>query len=384
MRVLYIMNNVDQGGAALAFKDMIDEVLDNHPEITPIILLAKNNTLASYFEKKGVEIHVINFNNFLTTERHPKILWKVVLLSRYLLAKRNFFKTVENRLKIASIDLIHSNLDRFDIGAQLAKKYTLPHVWHIREHGDDFNLQNLLLTDAIKHMNSFHSHFIAISQSVLNKWKEYGIENITLVYDGINATTYPGNLQKSAKVRILFLGGITKTKGQDRFFKIIATLPPETLAKIQIDFIGNGPSHYIQFLKMKYRQLSDVFMFYPYKNDILKQVGQYDIGVNASFMEGFGRVTAEYLEQGLFVMGSASGASPEIITDDKLGWLIDFSDAPQANALKLKEIIDTEVYKLDRAYRIEYIRENFSIKKHVNNVLTVYKQVSENNYDQSI
>lgn len=381
MRVLYIMNNVDKGGAALAFKDMIDEVLDNHPKITPVILLAKKNALAEYFTRKSVEVYVINFNNFLTTGRQPKIFWKAALLSRYLLSKSSFFKTVESQLKLETIDLIHSNLNRFDIGAHLSKRYSIPHVWHIREHGDDFKLQNLLLEDEIEHMNSFNSHFVAISQSVLNEWKDKGVKNILLVYDGIQTTDYPSKGTRSDKIKILFLGGITKMKGQDRFLKIISSLPQEILAKIQIDFIGSGANGYTKFLKMKYRHLAEIFTFHPYCEKALEQIREYDIGVNASFREGFGRVTAEYLEQGLFVVGADTGASPEIITDSKLGWLIDFFDEPKANAKKLQKILVEERYKADKEYRADYTRANFSIKRHVNQVVALYKEMTVQPYD---
>ncbi|MBX8938053.1 glycosyltransferase family 4 protein [Enterococcus gilvus] len=382
MKVLYIMNNVDKGGAALAFKDMIDEILDEHPEVTPVILLATKNRIADYFSRKSVEIHIINFNNFLTTERHPKIIWKLLLLFRYSISERFFFRKIENEINLDEIDIIHSNLNRFDVGAKISIKYSIPHIWHIREHGDnDFKLLNLLFNDPIKYMNSFDSTFIAISRSVLRKWKSYGVKNIFLVYDGIKITDNDIKESQSNKIKILFLGGITKTKGQDRFLKIISNLPQKYLNEIHIDFVGDGDSKYISFLKNKYNYLKENFTIHPYNNEILKYLKNYDIGVNASFSEGFGRVTVEYLEQGLFVIGANSGASTEIINDNRLGWLVDYTQNAEINAIKLKELIDSRIFDKNRKYRSEYARTNFSMRKHVGKVIEVYRKVSENSYD---
>lgn len=385
MRVLYIMNNVDKGGAALAFKDLIDEIIKNHSYIKPVILLAKKNSLAQYFIEKNVEVHVVNFNNFLTTERNPKIMWKFILLTRYLISKKKFLEKVENKIDFNTIDLIHSNLNRFDCGALISKKHSIPHIWHIREHGDiDFKLQNILMQNPIEYMNSFGSYFVAISESVSKKWKTAGINNISTIYDGIKIHNIDIKKNNNKKVMLIFLGGITETKGQDQFLKLISKLPKEYLNRIHIDFYGNGDRYYIKRLTKKYYFLNEHFNFFNYRNDILKQISNYDIGVNASYAEGFGRVTVEYLEQGLFVLASNSGASPEIVSNKKLGVLFDFTNDSQENIKILKEVIDKEVFNIESEYRKNFIKLNFSIQKHTTEIIKLYKKALGNDNDKSI
>jgi len=41
LKILYFMNHVDQGGAALALYDLIKELKDNYDDIVPIVVTGK-------------------------------------------------------------------------------------------------------------------------------------------------------------------------------------------------------------------------------------------------------------------------------------------------------------------------------------------------------
>ena len=187
MRVLYFMNHADQGGAALALYDLVSEI-KNNPQITPVVITGKNNKLNKMLTDIGVENYVAPFKNFTSSRKETVLVYRFFLKIRYRIGLFIALRKIEKIIDLESIDIIHSNLNRIDIGVILAKKYKIPHVWHIREHADgrDFTLVSVK-KDPIAYMNSFDSYYVAISESVKNAWRSKGIneKKEVVIYDGI-------------------------------------------------------------------------------------------------------------------------------------------------------------------------------------------------------
>ena len=52
--------------------------------------------------------------------------------SRYILGLHLAIHKIEKSIDFSTVDIIHSNLKIIDIVTILAKKYNIPHIWHIR------------------------------------------------------------------------------------------------------------------------------------------------------------------------------------------------------------------------------------------------------------
>lgn len=380
MKVLYFMNHVDQGGAALALYDLIFEI-KKQPQITPVVITGKKNDLNKMLSDLGVENYSASFKNFTSSYKEPAKLYKKVLLIRYLIGKRLAIRQIEKKIDFSTVDIIHSNLNRIDIGAILAKKHGIPHVWHIREHADGRDFKLISIKDnPISYMNSFESYYVYISHSVNRVWNNKGLSKTkeVVIYDGIREELYtPLTNKRNSKLRMIFLGGYAKSKGQEQLIDALSTIPENLKNKFEVYFYGNGDHKYINFLQMKINQngLSDSMKLNPYKDDIWKSVPDFDIGLTCSSNEGFGRITVEYMMSGLCPIASNGGATPEIVKHGETGILYE--------ALNIEELKNSILWALENRDAIakmgleaaRYANKHFTMREHAQNISALYNQI---------
>lgn len=388
MRIVYFMNNEDKGGAALALIDLVKVIKKKYPYIEPIVVTGKNNNLNIELTKLGVENYYSSFRNFISLKKEPSILWTAAYKIRHDFGNYFAIKDLEKKIDFSKVDLIHSNLNRIDIGALLSKKYNIPHVWHLREHLRIYHGSRLLddnkekdfdvisiYNDPIDYMEQFNSKYIAISESVKQEWIAKGLSEgkIEKVYDGVDIFDHKEIYKKNNKrIRIVFLGGLVKAKGQEDFLKLFINMPTELLSEFELDFFGVGSKEYKKYLlsMVEDNKLNNI-KFMEYDLNIRKKLENYDIGVNFSYHEGFGRVFVEYMNSGLCVLCTENGASRELIEDKVTGFFVDRYNQHKFNCLMSDIVKDRElIYKIG-LYSIEK-SQNFSIDKHVHNVVAVY------------
>lgn len=380
MRVLYFMNHVGIGGAALALHDLIVESKKNFSDFEPVVITGSSNELNVSLNNLGVENYTATFKNFLSSSKKPSFFWRIILQTRYCVNKPRAIKKIEGLIDFKTIDIIHSNLNRIDIGFYFSKKYKKPHIWHLREHGNNafimqiFSLYNPLFTDK-------NSIFIAISNSVKSFWQSAGIDGkkIRMIYDGIDSHYWIKNDSKikHEKLSFIFLGGYDLNKGQAIFINALKLLPQEIKNNIIIDFYGNGSKTLKKRLidMAKKNNLDNFCTFYDYDPDIYKLIGMYHVGVNCSKFEGFGRVTVEYMMAGLIPLVSNCSANIEIIQNNATGIVFDRDNA--------RDIVEKISYLYNNRGCIANLAANakakalcsYSISKNANEIYNLYKQM---------
>ncbi|RGM52877.1 glycosyltransferase [Agathobacter rectalis] len=385
MKILYFMNHVDQGGAALALYDLIKELKDNYDDIVPIVVTGKKNGLNKMLEEIGVENYSAQYKNFMSSYKKPEWIYRVMLKVRYKMGQYCAIKRLEKIIDFSEIDIIHSNLNRIDIGAILAQKYKIPHIWHIREHGDgsDFKLTSVM-RNPIRYMNSFNSYTIMISNSVEKVWELKGLNNkkMRLIYDGVRTELYNiETKQDNRNLKMIFMGGYDKNKGQEDLIDALKTLPEDLKRLIQIDFFGNGSEKYIKYLKNKIYEngLEKVMKINSYQHDIWKHISDYDIGLNCSHGEGFGRVTVEYMMAGLCPIASDRGATPEIIENGITGIIYDSSSSEELKNSIIWALNNRKAIRKMGIDASEFAKKEFSMSKHAREIRELYYEVIKEN-----
>lgn len=385
MKILYFMNHVDQGGAALALYDLIKELKDNYDDIVPIVVTGKKNGLNKMLEEIGVENYSAQYKNFMSSYKKPEWIYRVMLNVRYKMGQYCAIKRLEKIIDFSEIDIIHSNLNRIDIGAILAQKYKIPHIWHIREHGDgsDFKLTSVM-RNPIRYMNSFNSYTIMISNSVEKVWELKGLNNkkMRLIYDGVRTELYNiETKQDNRNLKMIFMGGYDKNKGQEDLIDALKTLPEDLKRLIQIDFFGNGSEKYIKYLKNKIygNGLEKVMKINSYQHDIWKHISDYDIGLNCSHGEGFGRVTVEYMMAGLCPIASDRGATPEIIENGITGIIYDSSSSEELKNSIIWALNNRKAIRKMGIDASEFAKKEFSMSKHAREIRELYYEVIKEN-----
>jgi glycosyltransferase involved in cell wall biosynthesis len=146
-----------------------------------------------------------------------------------------------------------------------------------------------------------------------------------LIYHGVNLKRfYPAKKRNRDKIRILFVGALTGSKGLDDILEIFPELVKESFGKIELVVCGRGPlqGRVIKMsgtLPIKYiGQISNLDLPNIYRSsDIFcgpsKDVSFFGIKY---IEEGFGFVFAESLASGLPIVTNDSGAIKEAVGSD--------------------------------------------------------------------
>lgn len=385
MNILLIGDGDTKYGASHSLFQLVKE-LNNLFKININIVLPFNSRIEGGLEEVNtLYIHYTPFYQGVPTDKWKFPIKYIIRGIMYWYGRFRAVKEVEKQLDISKIDLIHSNSSREDLGALLANKYNIPLIWHIREFGDrDYKCYSYR-KKYIDYMNRSACRFIAVSDTVRVHWIKKGIqqEKIECVYNGVSQQdiiirrTDVVN-QEDKRLKIVILGCVSKTKGQEWAIEAIKGLADERIY-ISLDIIGDGTKSYIKKLKSKVNRygLQDLITFKGYLKNPREQLTQYDIGLMCSKDEGFGRVTIEYMMAGLCVIASDTGANSELIEDGKSGLLYQYGNTCfLVNAIR--KCIDDTPYRCEMA-RHGYIRatQEFTAERNAMQVFNIYKSVLE-------
>lgn len=301
------------------------------------VVLPADSEMRVILENMGCDVFCIHYAPFY--QGIPTDLWKypikyIIRGVPYWYGRIRAVKEVEQRIDLGTIDLIHSNSSREDLGALIANKHNIPLIWHIREFGDRDYICYSYRKNYIEFMNENASRFIAVSDAVKEHWVKKGIspEKIDRIYNGVSKQSIlprtNDDIAKERKImRMVMAGNVSKTKGQIWAIEAIRQLQDEGI-QVTLDIYGDGARSYEKKLRRKIREygIEHLVKFKGYQKDVGNYLLQYDIGLMCSRDEGFGRVTVEYMMAGLCVIASDTGANPELIEDGVSGLLYQYGD----------------------------------------------------------
>lgn len=391
MRVLFVPSGDDKYGAPKSMMELVGNLKERHG-IEPIVMTCSDGMINKWCAENGIECHILGQGSFMVVggsnwfRKIVKHSMFPYLRYRYLKANKRAQIKIEELLEGKQIDIVHTNVNRIDIGGYYALAHDIPHVWHLREFGkEDYNCM-YLRTDAISFMNKSTNKFVAISEAVKQAWSEKGLDinKIDVIYNGIDLSRFsekiPERVYKEDKeVKIVFAGIISETKGQIQLIKAVEVLPEKIRQKINIDFYGGGREAYISHLKKYVRSkgLESHICFKGYCSNIPEVLPQYDVGVVASRAEAFGRVTAEYMAAGLCVIASNTGANPEIVEHKKTGLIYRHGDVRElAECIKML-VEQPETFKQMRLTAFEDVRYKYTMDRCSDDIYDLYREILE-------
>ncbi len=242
-----------------------------------------------------------------------------------------------NWLNRNKFSVVWSNSVVISFGADLAEANELDHVWHFKEFGDlDFGLIfDCGKNRALKRMQTSRLS-IAMSHAIKRHFtnENFG-SSIRVVYDGLG---WKENLQlwkKSEPDKLArtfaFVGFVQPAKGQDVALRALSFILPQ-IPDARIIFIGGGD---IDWAKALAREIGvdRNCVFVGYVDDPTDYYNKADAVIVCSKAEGLGLVTIEAMIHGRPVIGSSTGATPELIDHQETGLLFDGTDRSLAHAM---------------------------------------------------
>ena len=179
------------------------------------------------------------------------------------------------------------------------------------------------------------------------------------VYDGVSIPDERKHLKNNSSevIKVVVVGSISKQKNQEQIIKAVSKLPNTIVSKLRIDFIGTGNESYVDNIRKLIRnfKMDDFFQFRGFIEDLNGVYENYDVGLITSIGESFGRVTIEYMSNGLLTVVSNSGANPELV-EDKISGLV-FNSTEELTEILISIVNNySEMYTirqngLNRAYQ---------------------------------
>lgn len=340
--------------------------------------------------KKGEFINKNRNGSFYIFKYYQCGLYRGLFIKTVLRYIRFIYMDLFNRIsaKIASFlikdkfDCIYINDTSNTFGYYLAKNMRLPYVWHFR----NFN------SNTVKYMffeKSFRKHdnnrIIAISNSMKNHMvKNRGIddEKITVVYNGLipleNVDYVPYSSKIEKGIHILLCGTIFVSKRQDLAIKAVNLLKKQGIKNIYLHLVGPiGNCKYFKYLNklVKEYNLENIVLFEGSINNMIDFRKNMAIELMCSKEEAFGRVTVEGMQQGLVLIGSNSGGTPEIISDEFNGLLFNQGDYVDLANKIFKVISNIKYSNLISKNAFIFSKNHFTSQHNIESIYTVLDDV---------
>lgn len=378
-KIIYLFDEDDKYGAPKAGLEMIVELRKHN--VYPIVLTSKKNDINRLCSEMGIENYVTHHHKYTyvnTNNRFKDIIKFIPRYIRYKLGNIVALNIIKRKINLNEVNLIHSNISAIDLGILISRRYNIKNIMHIREFGElDFNMQSYR-KNYIKFLNKNVTKFIAISNAIKGYWIKKGIneDKIQTIYDGIYGSDIlrKEDYTNEKKLKILMLGSINSNKGQVELVKSISLLDENIKRNLLVEIVGSGYSFEEELLKVEIEKqgLKDIVIYKNYDSQIRKKIKNYDIGMNCSLSEGFGRVTIEYMIAGLCVIASNTGANIEIIENNINGILYE-----KGNTVDLAKKITELFYNRNEVKRISQNAQNivcnkFTIENNANDISKLY------------
>ncbi len=282
------------------------------------------------------------------------------------------------------------------------QKYNIPIVHHLGAYFFVELVKDCLLErNSIKRLyrkigfgfgdiNEFDfNHIITASQKVKDCYVEVGFKdnNLSVIslasvpLDVVRKEEECGEKQHESTIKLLYVGRISEEKGVHVAVKAVGHMVNcWGVRAVKLSIIGDGDRNYIERLEALIDR-QGVRNCVEFKNkmqweEVLKVYSDYDILVFPSIWEEpFAGVLIEAMSQGLPVVGTNTGGTPELIRHGWNGLLVPPND-PIGMAEKIKEFLDDPgLVRKVSINGIRLIREKYTDKKIIDQVENYLKKV---------
>lgn len=369
------------GGATKALAELAVSLKKRGVEV--VVCTSVRDQFNEFLDKNGIE-NLADGHFSVMDEAPPKSIKRplqyIKRTLKYRLKRKRAIKIIEQQVDLKSIDIIHTNSARNDIGCMLHQKYGIPHVMHVREFGvEDFSCWTFR-RGYYNYLNKHCDIILAVSEAVRKSWISKGISAnlIHTLYDGVDFDGFiikDSDSYSSKTLRLVFVGGICETKGQHLAVCALGKLSAEARKNITLDLIGWYDSVYLEKVKHLIADsgLEKNITFCGSRDDVAQLLHNYDVGLMCSKSEGFGRVTAEYMYAGLGVIAANTGASPELIDNEITGLVYSRDEVEDLAENIMRFYSDRELLHRCGQNAHDVAKSRFTVNRNMSEVLQVYK-----------
>lgn len=359
MRILYVINSLNIGGAEKLCVDLIKIAKGRGILIDLYLLNSEETSLKNDLEKNNINIFC-SYTNKYKSLKH--IFWLIKNSKKY--------------------DVIHSHLSYSQYYVSILKIFNKNVRLVTTEHNTFNERRNLKIFKIIeKYIYNSYDKISVINKENLKSISEWqpSIKNkVVVVNNGIDLKKYSNGdksnikdkelLQIKDKIKILMIAAFRKQKNHKFILEVV-----KELNNIVLILVGDGEicikKEIIEFIYNN--NLDNKVLMLGNRNDIEDIIDFCDLAVLPSRWEGFGLVAVECMAGGLPIIGSRVEGLSEVIHNDDL--LFNEND---------KNDLIEKIYKLvnndyKREEIINYCIENskkYDIEKTFDKYLKLYRE----------
>lgn len=377
MNILVLNNTSDLYGGSKILSIVVKILAEGKHK--PIVVLSESGPLVDELAKLDVDIRIIRLGIL-----RRKYLSVKGILNR-LTVTRHAWKALNKLVDENNIDLIYSNTTGVFIGAFLAKKRKIKHIWHVHE----IITKPKAFTKTIGFLlGKYSDNIIVVSNAVKNHWNKHVLNKpITRIYNGIDTLAFEstkGLLKQElnlgdSEILVVMIGRVNHWKGQDYFIDIAKNIlknQPDTKFVMAGDAYA-GNEHLVDKLKNRITNegLSNSVYYIGYRTDIPNLLNSADIFVLPSILpDPFPTVILEAMASAKPVIATNHGGAVEMVVNDETGILIPFDNAEVAAGKIVTLISDLpKISKMGEAGR-KRINTLYSLEAYKNSILTVFQE----------
>lgn len=374
MKILYILNSTVMGGANISFLNMVTGL--QQKGVVPFVALPNchtNQDFITILEQNRIAYFSVPIATsvFSHLKKHHFLHWLKVLFLMPIKKKKSESKLADIIMKV-NPDIIHTNVGIVHEGFHLARRYGIPHVWHLREYqtkGFNWHIYPCYKTFC-SYLNK--SFVITITDDIKSFFK--------LDKNGKAHTIYNGIFHKS---------DVCYIKEKENYFLLSSRISPE---KMHLDVVkafssfskkdsyrlliaGTGSEEYkAEILKTaKSLRCEDRIDFIGFHHDVRPLMSKAKALIVASWYEGFGRMTAEAAFCGTLTIGRNTAGTKEIL-DVIGGFPFTTVDEMTLQMEKVAEMFPND-YEAKALTAQKEAVAHYSIENNVNQVYSLYCDV---------
>lgn len=372
LNVMFLLHDAQlNNGAVRSLVDVIETLITKYNVKATVITPYSGRSAILYLEKLGAHCYCVKYGIWAYPENYG-IIRKIKRIGKIALHGLIGFANINKLGKIIKdekIDVIYSNTCVIYMGALLHDKYKIPHIWHIREFGkEDHGLQILFGYQRLYNkMSNSTDTIIYISNSINKKYKPKISADVKqcVVYNDISKAFAQKrdvfNLDINKPLNMAVIGSIQAGKGQMEAIKAVEMAVSEGY-KCILHIAGNPSGEYYKKLLayVNEHKLNDYVVFDGFITNVNEYRLQMDVGIVASSMEAFGRVTIEGMLSMMAMIGANTAGTSELIDDMNTGLLYELHNIRDlANKIELL-CKDRETMKTIATNGYYYAEDNFT------------------------
>lgn len=379
IKVLHLIKSLGRGGA----EKLIPETAQVHDqsrfEFHCLYFYFQEQNIVDELEAAGIQVHLIPSGNLGLFFQVQKV--------------RDFVRENE-------FDIIHAHLPWAGILARfVGQKLDLPIVYTEHNTWERYNKVSYWgnrLTFKNQDVAIAVSNEVALSMQLNSIWDPYkrgGRLKVKVVQNGVNTDVFKKTVNSNPAFKAQLgipeqspvIGKVAVFRSQKRLWLWVEIAVRILKKHPQVHFllVGDGEWKSKIVSQIEASGFSSNFHLVGVQKEVIPYLNLMDIYLSSSEFEGLPIAMLEAMACEVPVVATRAGGIGEVIQHGKQGFLTEIDAWDELERYCEKLILDPELQKkMGKASRIQVI-ENFSMKKMVNALEKIYREVLENSSAKS-